>query len=127
MWIGIQIHQEAVLLLSENKRKILTYPKKISQQKVHISLGNISKIMMDTIVDIGLGLDPQEFVKKINTNITDWNVMEIVMNYLVNLQGNIAELIVNSNSKRLLVMMKWINYIVNTTEYPEAGVCLNLD
>ena len=82
--------------------------------------------MMDTRVDIGLGVDPQEIVMKINKNITNWNVMEIVMNYLVNLQGNITELSVNHDSKRLVVMMKGINYIVNSTEYPEAGVHLNL-
>ena len=62
--------------------------------------------MMGTRVDIGLGVDTQEIMKKINANITNWNVMEIVMNYLVNLQGNITELIVNHNLKRLLVMMK---------------------
>ena len=82
--------------------------------------------MMDTGVYIGLGVDPQEIMMKINENITNWNVMEIIMNYLVNLWGNIAELIVNHDSKRLLVMMKGIKNIVNNTEYPEAGVCLNL-
>ena len=55
--------------------------------------------MTDIRVDIGLGVDPQEIMKKINANITNWNVMEIVINYLVNLQGNIAELIVNHDSK----------------------------
>ena len=82
--------------------------------------------MMDTRVDIGLGVGPQEIVMEINENITNWNVMEIVMNYLVNLQGNMTELIVNHDSKRLLVMMKEIKYIVNSTEYPETGVHLNL-
>ena len=42
--------------------------------------------MMDTRVDIGLGVDPQEIVMKINENITNWNVMEIVTNYLVNFE-----------------------------------------
>ena len=82
--------------------------------------------MTDTRVDIGLGVGPQEIMMKINENITNWNFMEIMMNYLVNLQGNITERIVNYDSKRLLVMMKGIKYIVNSTEYPEAEVHLNL-
>ena len=51
----------------------------------------MSAIMMDLRVDIGPGVDPQEIVMQINENITNWKVMEIVKNYLVNLPGNIAD------------------------------------
>ena len=80
---------------------------------------------MDTRVDIGLGVDHQQIIMKMKENITNQNVMQIMMNYLVNPQGSITEVGVNHHSKRILVMMKGINYIVNSTESPEAEVHLN--
>ena len=44
----------------------------------------------------------------------------------MNLQGNIADWNVNQDLKTPVVMMKGINYIGNSIEYPEAGVHLNL-
>ena len=83
----------------------------------------MSEIITDTRVDIGLGVHHQQIIMKINENITNQNVMQILMNYLVNPWGSITG--VNHYSKRILVMMKGIRYLVNNTESPEAGVHLN--
>ena len=86
----------------------------------------MSAIMMNLRLDIDPGVYPWETVMQINENITNGKVMEIVKNHLVNVRGNIADWNVNQDSKTPVVMMKGINYIGNSTEYPEAGVHLNL-